>query len=332
MRWLKRIAWFLLILTLLLVGGTAFIWYQAFEPFYRMGKAMTYNDLPHKPTVGDLGGIPIAIPPGIARFVEYQDDPHFLTPRKGPPPVRTLQSKFRSFGFEVRYPDMALVHDETPEQRRKINIYNTMWLDVGADDYVPHDAGSLTRILEGTITTKWPKMNDGVTPIEQLKDKHGYRAVSETLYDLGIYEVYGYEKSSHDHDIGDKNIYYHRNRRGEVDTYIECSNANHHAAPCNQQFLLPKAKNIMLDVHYRIGLLPHWKDIQDRVSATTLGFATKPQADSSVTPATTSSPQQNTTEYGVRSCKITHRCFEYDNARPDPMRCVRRNTQLRLTC
>jgi hypothetical protein len=128
MRWLKRLAMFFFTLTLRLAGGVAFVWYQAFEPYYRVGKVLTFNDSPNRPTVGVLGGIPISISPGIACFVEYQDDPHFLISRQGPPSTRSLQSKFRSFGFKVCYPDMTLTYDETPEERRKIHIHNMMWL------------------------------------------------------------------------------------------------------------------------------------------------------------------------------------------------------------
>lgn len=280
MRWLKRIAWFLLILTLLLVGGAAFVWYQAFEPFYRMGKAMTYNDLPHKPTVGDLGGIPISIPPGIARFVEYQDDPHFMTPRQDPPPIRTLKSKFRSFGFEMRFPDKALVHDETTEQLKNIYPGNTLWIDVGLEVFDFNDERSLNRVLEGTAANKWPMMNDGHRSVEELKDKHGYQLLPEPLYGLRVYQVYGYDDAKRyqqpPNDFGDRNLYYHTNHKGEVDTYIECDNTKYPGARCNQQFVLPNTKHTIAHVDYRNGLLPDWQAIQAAATEVILGFAVNP--------------------------------------------------------
>jgi hypothetical protein len=275
MRWLKRIAWFLLTLTLLLVGGAAFIWYQAFEPFYRMGKAMTYIDLPHKPTVGDLGGISIAIPPGIARFVEYQDDPHFLTPRKGPPPVRTLQSKFRSFGFEMRFPDKALVHDETPEQLKEVYAGNTMWIDVGLDIEDFHDERSLNRILDGTANTKSGHYDEKLGRIVD----DGYTLLAEPLYGLRVYQVYGYDDSQRlpgKHPWGDHNLYFHINQKGEVDTYIECSNSKHSAAPCDHKFVLPNTEHTVVNLLYRIGFLPEWQAIQAAATEVILGFAVNP--------------------------------------------------------
>ncbi len=276
MRWLKRIAWFLLTLTLLLVGGAAFIWYQAFEPFYRMGKAMTYNDLPHKPTVGDLGGIPIAIPPGIARFVEYQDDPHFLNPRKGPPPVRTLQSKLRSFGFEMRFPDKALVHDETPEQLKEVYPGNTMWIDVGLDIEDFHDERSLNRILDGTANTKSGHYDEKLGHIVD----DGYTLLAEPLYGLRVYQIYGYDDAKRyqqpPNDVGDRNLYYHTNQKGEVDTYIACDNTKYPGARCNQQFVLPNTKHTIAHVDYRNGLLPEWQAIQAAAAEVILGFAVNP--------------------------------------------------------
>ena len=46
--------------------------------------------------IGELGGVPVSIPKPYAHFVEYENDPHFLKPRKGEPPKRTYQSKLRS--------------------------------------------------------------------------------------------------------------------------------------------------------------------------------------------------------------------------------------------
>jgi hypothetical protein len=289
MRWLKRIAWFLLILVLLVTGVTAFVWYQAFEPFYRMGKAMTYNDLPHQPTVGDLGGIPISIPPGIARFVEYQDDPHFLTPRQGPPPVRTLQSKFRSFGFEMRFPDKALVHDETPEQLKKTYPGNTLWIDVGLETFGFHDERSLNRILDGTANTKSGHYDEKLGRIVD----DGYTLLTEPLYGLRVYQIYGYDDAKRSqqppNDVGDRNLYYHTNQKGEVDTYIECDNTKLDAVRCNQSFVLPSTEHTIAEVSYRIGLLPQWQAIQAAATEVILGFAVNPAEQGQNRKATLSS-------------------------------------------
>nr|CUV42086.1 conserved exported protein of unknown function [Ralstonia solanacearum] len=56
------------------------------------------------PAVGHLGGIPVSIPRPYAHFLEYDGDPGFTEPRKGPRPERTFESGIRSFGFEVHYP------------------------------------------------------------------------------------------------------------------------------------------------------------------------------------------------------------------------------------
>jgi hypothetical protein len=105
----------------------------------------------------------------------------FLDSAPDPPPVRGQQSKFRNFGFEVRYPDRTLVYDEPSEERHEVNIYNTMWLTVGLSIRPSHDDWFLTHLLRGTVISKWSTVGDGVTPYEQRKDKHGYRPVPEML-------------------------------------------------------------------------------------------------------------------------------------------------------
>ncbi|AON55723.1 hypothetical protein [Herbaspirillum seropedicae] len=76
-----------------------------------------------KDVVGDLGGMKVVIPRGVAELVEYDDDPGWGEKRKGPRPVRTSESKLASFGFYVRYPDMATFAD--PEMRKDYEKYGT---------------------------------------------------------------------------------------------------------------------------------------------------------------------------------------------------------------
>lgn len=77
----------------------------------------------------------------------------------------------------------------------------------------------------------------------------------------------------------DKNIYYHQDKDGEADVYIECSNMEHAAARCEQHFVLPSMRS-WLRVNYRRDLLPHWREIQTSVTQIIVGFRVNPQSSS----------------------------------------------------
>lgn len=280
MRWLKRIALTLLAVALVFVAGIGFVVYQASAPYHQLAGSWVFKP-PVRPVIGDLGGMLVSISQKVARFVEYEDDPHFLEPRKNPHPVRTYQSKLRSFGFEVRFPDMAMLDNpEAAKEKRQSNIYNTMWLGVGVDVKSYHDDLSLNRLVDGITPPEkiWSveRMSPDI-PASTWKEEHGYMRLPEPLYGLVVMEVTGFDDSKRykipGNSMLDKNIYYHSNPNEKVDSYIECSNIKHAAAPCEQKFALSTVKNTMVKVHYRIGFLPQWHEIQEAATKVILGFA-----------------------------------------------------------
>lgn len=281
MRWLKRIVFTLLAVILLLIVWVTTVIYVKTSSTRQLIESWVFKENQVEPVVGDLGGIPVSIPPHVARFVEYEGDPHFLESRKGDTPTRNTQSKLRSFGFEVRFPDKVLLTPETQQEKRKSNIYNTMWLDVGVSVEPYNSELGLQRQVDAISARKWDDIHSKDAPSALWKDKHGYKRSPNPLYGLIVSEVYGYDESSRYKfpgvDMGDKNIYHHIGTQGAVDTFIECHNVRHDAAPCNQLFTLPTSKNTMVRVHYRIGLLPQWHEIQDAVIQVILGFAIKPR-------------------------------------------------------
>lgn len=97
------------------------------------------------------------------------------------------------------------------------------------------------------------------------------------MYGLRVYQVYGYDDAKRSqqppNDVGDRNLYYHTNEKDEVDTYIQCDNTKHAAAPCNQYFVLPHTEHTIVSANYRIGLLPQWQAIQATATEVVLGFA-----------------------------------------------------------
>jgi hypothetical protein len=215
------------------------------------------------PIVGDLGGIKVSIPKPFANFVEYQNDPHFLEPRKGEVPKRTLQSKFRSFGFEVKFPDMVPIFKQTIQEKKKTNIYNTMWIRVGIKVDPSYDGEVLQRLVDSFPNKHW--------------GGHKFKRLPDLRYNLVVNQILGYDDTKRDsipgNGSGDQNIYYHINKYGKIDSYIKCSNIRHDAAPCTQYFLLDSASNAKIQVSYRIGLLPQWQKIQLAVTNLILDFS-----------------------------------------------------------
>jgi hypothetical protein len=104
----------------------AVIW--GFEPSEMAAAYRSPTDV-----VGDLGGMPVKISRHVAEYVEYDGDPGFSgPPRHGPPPERTYASRLKSFGFDVRFPDMAMLTTrEMVVDKANHNIYNTPWMSIG---------------------------------------------------------------------------------------------------------------------------------------------------------------------------------------------------------
>jgi hypothetical protein len=210
--------------------------------------------------IGHLGGVPISIPKEFAYFVEYDGDPGFLEKRKGPIPKRTYESGICSFGFDMRYPDMMPVNAQTWKDKRQGNIHASMWMHVGVRSNSAYQDRSPAR-MANTLVNAW---------LKSASLFYRYEEQPKKVYDLTAYIPVNADMSRREpglnHDIDDRNIYVHRLTKEYVDTYIECSNIKHDAATCQQRFGLYPALKASVDVMYRKGLLPYWKEIQHGVT------------------------------------------------------------------
>jgi hypothetical protein len=224
----------------------------------------------HDVVIGNLGGVPVEIPKAYARFVEYDNDPHFMDRGGWFSPERTYDSRLRGFGFEVRYPDMASVGVRTQEEK---DIFTTMWMRVGVttgEDY-------------GVDNYLKKKKNRYISPTSACFSKcFIYEPLPDKTYGLTGYTPTGsgvdVAKRSVDFgrgtDLRDRNIYFHEDDAGHITTFIECSNRTHAAAPCEQYFNLNPLMKAHIKVSYRKGLLPHWQQIQQSVTKLIYGFET----------------------------------------------------------
>lgn len=220
--------------------------------------------------IGDLGGVPVVIPKPYANFVEYDRDPHFMESKSfGELPVRTFQSKVRSFGFEVRFPDMATANADTLKQKNQENIYTSTWLRVvvsSGEDYGGNP-------IENYVKNK--------TELRRPYPPYRYEKLPQSVFGLTAYAPLGFDESKRSMPGGtnftDMNVYVHRGQDGQADAYIECSNAEHAAAPCQLRFNLAPAMLANISVNFRVGMLQHWKQIQSSITEVVLGFRANPK-------------------------------------------------------
>ncbi len=224
--------------------------------------------------IGNLGGVTVAIPRAFARFVEYDTDPHFTKRTFWSSPQRTFQSRLRSFGFEVRYPDMASVEVRTAEEK---DIYTTMWMRVGitsGEFYGVDD--SLENHKKYSLDPKFTCLSeDHCYLYVPLPDKT-YGLTGYTPTGSGVDLEARNIESGRGADMRDENIYFFQNDAGQVRTYIECSNMTHAAANCTQFFNLSPAMKAHIRVSYRKALLPHWQQIQQAVTELLYSFEVNP--------------------------------------------------------
>lgn len=229
------------------------------------------------PVMGDLGGVSVEIPRDYARFVEYNKEPHFLEKKSGTKVDPAYQSKLRSFGFEVRYPDMASVKVKTKEEK---DIFTTMWLRVGVN------TGEFYGIENHLDNRKESYINPTLPCFTKC---FIYHSLPDETYGLTGYTPTGtgvdVEKRSVNFgrgtDIRDKNVYFVQNKAGHVTTFITCSNRTHAAASCQQYFSLSPRMKAHISIDYRKGLLPHWQEIQQSVSKLIYNFEVNANAATS---------------------------------------------------
>lgn len=235
------------------------------------------KDSEKKAVIGNLGGVPVIIPEPYVFLYSYDDDPHFMEIDDWQAPERTFESRFRSIGFEVRYPDMAPVKEK---KREKTNIYNTQWMRVGitAGEHYPGPEG-LTRRKNRTLEMS-----------RESADACGskcyiYVELPENVYGLTGYTPTGtgvnLEKRRSGYgggaDMRDKNIYFQPGQDGRVVTFIECYNREIKSGRCQQSFDLNPKMDALVSVNYRKALLPHWQDIQSAVTNLVYSFELKNQ-------------------------------------------------------
>lgn len=210
------------------------------------------------PAVGHLGGQPVVIPFDYANFLEYDDDPHFMTPRTGPAPVRTARSGIRSFGFDISYAKLIskLVPHAAQEPAR--NTYASFDLHIGISSNSHYYGDEQVVFMVDSITTRL-----GEPYARQEKDMAGLESYAPARAGSG---------TSSKLESRRKDIYIHRDPGGDADAYIRCNRPA--GKVCVLHYSLSPDMQASVHLHFPRHLLPEWKSLQAAASLTILGFRT----------------------------------------------------------
>lgn len=222
--------------------------------------------------VGNLGGMRVVIPRYYAKFVEYDGDPGFGQRRKGPRPERTPESRLRSFGMDVRFPDMkGLENDELRAQKRRESIHESTWLlvSVVAGEIYPGD-GSLDRRFSYIVQPQRHHWSDQYE--RQINNVYGLEAYLITAIDPSTGRP-GYESRNAN------DVYVDRLPSGRVVVQVDCNRASVPGgeATCLMDFSLEPKASVLVTVGFRRALLPEWRRIHESVQRLILSFEADPQ-------------------------------------------------------
>ena len=260
-----------LFIGLSIVGGYAVWKFQATKNqlFGFQPPEMALAQYTPRDVIGDLGGMLVRIPRHYAEYVEYDDDPGFGEKRKESIPERNFKSRLRSFGMNVRFPDMkGLETMELKEAHRNYRLKpENPWIDISIN------AGSI-----------YPSMgknaNSGLA--KKLWEKSEYwfanyeRAPQLDTAGLEAYVVAGTDprtgKPARESDSTD-DIYIHK-ATSHVETFISCGRTSvpGGVATCHMHFgLEPKAK-VRVDAGFSPTLLKEWRAIKESVTGLFLSF------------------------------------------------------------
>jgi hypothetical protein len=263
----------------------ASLWVAGFQP-----PEMAAAQYSSKDVVGNLGGLPVRLPRYAVHLVEYDGEPSWGKNTK--PVAKTESTGIKSFGFYARYPDMQMIDSyATEKEKRSQSIYTTMWLDVGvtSGEIYPKD-GFLDRVFACLIRATAPSTCGG----DQIYWWEDYERLHKPEHGLTVYALKGLEPKSGQPAREQKNtddVFVAKDKQGRVRTYISCSNVGHEAAPCGHSFSMEyDGMHADISVKYRRGLLPHWQDIQAKVTQAMLGFVVQAKADSDIPKDQAASP------------------------------------------
>lgn len=219
--------------------------------------------------VGNLGGVIVKVPSYYVDSIEYEGrgSGHRIEQGEGGGvPV------FRSFGMEVKFPEMVGLKDSkliSDYKSLRLNL-NNPWVSVSVN------AGS-------SYPSLGERANEGLAKKVKIKGKYWFenfeRASDLDVAGLRAYALSGFspdgKRLARDSEFAED--VYIEEVDGGIPTYIVCGKTNvpGGVAACQMHFGLEPKMRTRLKVVFYPKLLPKWRDIKYSVSGLIFGFELK---------------------------------------------------------
>ncbi|MBH0095482.1 hypothetical protein I6E61_03680 [Psychrobacter sp. NZS113] len=219
--------------------------------------------------IGDLGGFPVDLPRNPVHLVEYDGDPAWGKKREGKKPKRSYDSKINSFGFDVRYTDNTIFDKRNKSHKHAYDkeqyLPNDPWVSVNVssgDRY--YGAGAIHRMGDGTLN-----------PSKEAGSVHQYEQLNNDQYGLEVYAPPGIDPKTdrpYREDRYAEDVFIQRDKKGQIITYIKCSNRDVPRPPCDHRFDLEPEMALHVNVQYSRHNIADWKQIEQVVRQQILNF------------------------------------------------------------
>ena len=199
----------------------------------------------------------------LVENVEYDGDPGWGEAASVPRGPRTFESRLRSFGFLVHFPDM---NGPTSEHRKasRGTDYRHDWMRVTVSTGERHpQEGFLDRLTKATVERR-----------NEIMKSDNYRPASSPVFGLTRYVAFEIDPKtgkSYSEGIGGHEIFIFRDDQGRVQSFIRCDKSPY-LSLCHQTFELSPDAHADVSVQYAAWLLHDWQAIQDSVRVRMLGF------------------------------------------------------------
>ncbi len=223
--------------------------------------------------IGNLGGVPVNLPPSIVELVEYDDSPGFDPEklRTYDPPTRSYQSIIESLGFDFRNHDSVLYDRNDPTLRQEYDSERRR----GGDDWVSINISAGSRY--GTNPHALDDYFDSSLHLAEMASIP-YVNTNKEIYGLALYINGGTDPKTQrplrEHWRAE-DMFVFRDEQGNVQTIIKCANNDVKSPPCTHDFNFPPPMKIRISMMYPRQNLSRWKTIQDKTINFVLNFQAK---------------------------------------------------------
>ena len=220
--------------------------------------------------IGNLGGVPVNLPPSIVELVEYDDSPGFDPEklRTYDPPTRSYQSIIESLGFDFRNHDSVLYDRNNPTLRQEYDTERRR----GGDDWVSLNISAGSRY--GTNPHALDDYFDGYLELAEIAPAP-YVNIHQQYHGLDTYINEGIDPETQrpfrEHWLAE-DMFVFRDEQGNVQTIIKCANDDVKSPPCTHRFNFPPPMKIRISMMYPRQNLAQWQTIQNKAVQFIQGF------------------------------------------------------------